>query len=278
MQHLPIYLYTNVFDVILDLDSTVIGANRVMYQRELNIQKGLKNQIRIQFKNSDQKKIRVFSTQTYIFSMYDAINQRMLIEKPLEILDSATTATRGLAQLTLNESETIDLAKSNYKFTIKCLNSDGSFSPAYSNTYYGVSGTLNVLDDSFPILRESLTISNFSQFYNDSTQLYEFNSGNLYAFPEYKGNVALHTLAFYMSAYRGTVIIQGTLENSPGAGNNYATISTKTYNQFSGIDYVNFNGVYSYIKVTHIPAIGPGDLNNLNTAYSGTFDKLMLRS
>lgn len=278
MQPLPIYLYNNLYDVILDLNPTVIGANRVMYQRDLNIQKGFKNQVRIQFKNSDQKKIRVFSTQTYVFSMYDSLNQQLILEKPLEILDVATTATRGLAQLTLTESDTADLLKSNYKFSIKCLNSDGSYSPAFSNTYYGITGNLSLSDDAFPVLKPSSSISTFSQLYNASTLLYEFNSGNIYANPEYNGNSALHTLAFYLTGYRGTVLVQGTLENSPGSGNHYATLITKTYNQFTGIDHINFNGVYTYIKIIHIPNKGPGDIDNLNSAYSGTFDKLLYRS
>ena len=83
MQNLPIYLYPNTLDVILDLDATTRGVNQIMYQRDLTIQKGIKNQIRIQFKNSDQKRVSVATTQTFVFSMFDAINQRLLIEKEI---------------------------------------------------------------------------------------------------------------------------------------------------------------------------------------------------
>ena len=72
MQILPIYLYPNSIDVIIDTDATIVGVNRMMYQRDLKIQKGIKNQIQVQFKNSDQKKIRIFNTQTFVFSMFDA--------------------------------------------------------------------------------------------------------------------------------------------------------------------------------------------------------------
>jgi hypothetical protein len=47
MQKLPIYLYQNILNVILDRDATVKGVNQVMYQRDLIIQKGIKNQVRI---------------------------------------------------------------------------------------------------------------------------------------------------------------------------------------------------------------------------------------
>ena len=79
MQILPIYLYPNTLAVILDLDATTRGVNQVMYQRDLKIQKGIKNQVRVQFKNSDQKKVRIYNTQTFVFSMFDAINQRLIV-------------------------------------------------------------------------------------------------------------------------------------------------------------------------------------------------------
>lgn len=278
MQNLPVYLYNYKFNVILDLDETVKGVNRVMYQRDLKIQKGIKNQVRVQFKNSDQKNVRIFNTQTFVFSMFDAINQRLIVERPLEVLDTGSTSTKGLAVLTLTESDTIDLDKSSYKFSIKTLDSDGSYVPAYSDTYYGISGNLHLLNDVFPKLKDSVVIDTFVKTYNDEIQKYEHKSGNIYAEPEYNSNNALHTLALYLTNYRGTVYIQGTLDNSPGSSGNYSTIVTKIYNGTNGIDYVNFNGVYSYIRIVHVPAQGPTDLDNDNPAYFGSFDRALYRS
>jgi len=67
MQSLPVYLYSNTLDVILDLDPIIKGVNRVMYQRDLKIQKGIKNKVRIQFKNSDQKRIPINQHDVYVF-------------------------------------------------------------------------------------------------------------------------------------------------------------------------------------------------------------------
>lgn len=279
MQNLPVYLYQNLLDVILDLDPTVIGVNNVMYQRDLKIQKGLKNSVRIQFKNSDQKRIRVYSTETYVFSMFDAIDQRMIVEKELSILDEGTTATKGLALLTLNESDTIDLTRTDYTYSIKKLESDNTYSPAYSNTYYGINGTLHLLDDVNPVLQPSKTITDFLMSYNATTDLYEFKSRAIYADPVYQGNTALHTAAIYMTGYRGTVTILGTLNNNPNDTGYYGVIETRTYNGYTGIDYINFNGVYSYINFLYVPAQGPGDLDNKdNQAYRGTLDKILYRS
>lgn len=278
MQNLPVYLYNYKFEVTLDLDGQTKGVNRTMYQRDLTIQKGIKNQVRIQFKNSDQKNVRIYNTQTFVFSMFDAINQRLLIEKPLEILDSATTATKGLALLTLDESDTLDLDKSSYSFSIKLLSNDGSYSPTYANTYYGMAGTLHLKNDVQPVLQDSKTITSFIKTYNDSIQRYEHKSGNIYADPTFNGNTALHTIALYLTNYKGTVYIQGTLDNTPDNSGNYTNIVEKTYDNTSGVEVINFNGIYSFIRVMHIPAKGPTDPDNDNPAYYGSFDKVLYRS
>jgi hypothetical protein len=277
MQFLPIYLYANKLDVTLDLDATIRGVNQVMYQRDLTIQKGIKNQIKIQFKNSDQKRISVSTGTIFVFTIFDAINQRQILEKNLDVL-AQTTSTRGMALLTLNESDTLDLDKSSYTYSVKVLDIDGTYTPAYTNTYYGMNGTLHLSNDVYPVLKDSTTITSFNPTFNPDTGLYEHKSGNIYASPEYNGNTALHTVALYTTAYRGIVKIQGSLDNNPTADASYYTISTKGYTGFTGVDYVNFNGVFSYIRIVHIPATAPAEYNNNNPSFFGSFDKILYRS
>ena len=279
MQNLPVYLYNYKLDITLDLDATVRGVNQVMYQRDLKIQKGIKNQVRVQFKNSDQKNVKIHNTQTFVFSMFDAINQRLIIEKELEVLDVNTTATKGLALLTLNESDTLDLDRTSYQYSVKLLDAEGgAYTPAYANTYYGMAGTVHLNSDIFPVLQDSKVVDSFTITYNDDIQLYEHKSGNIYASPEYNGNSALHTVAMYMTGYKGTVYIQGTLDNTPGSSGNYSTITTRTYTGFTGIDPVNFNGVYTYIRIIHVPSTAPAESNNDNPNFFGSFDKALYRS
>lgn len=278
MQNLPVYLYPNSITLTLDLDINTRGVNQVMYQRDLKIQKGIKNQIRVQFKNSDQKNVKIYSTQTFVFSMFDATEQRLLIEKNLDILDVNTTSTRGQALLTLSESDTIDLPKSDYTYSVKVLDTDGSYLPAYSNTYYGMAGTLHLTEEIYPKLIPSREIKSFLPTFNGNTNLYEHRSDNIYAYPEYNGNSALHTVALYMTGFRGTVYLQATLYNTPASFDRYATITSRTYNNFTGVDYINFNGVYSYIRLMYIPSTKPGESTNDNPTYFGSFDKVLYRN
>ena len=280
MQVLPVYLYPNNYDVILDLDPTTRGVNQVMYQHELKIQKGIKNKVRIQFKNSDQKRITVSDTGTYVFSMFDAINQRLLIQKELEVLDDGfTTSTRGQAVLTLSESDTIDLDRSSYQFSVKYQDpADGTYLPAYSNTYYGMAGTVQLMQDVYPVLQPSQEIVSLLTSFNQGTMLYEHKSGNIYAYPEFNSNSALHTVATYMTKFKGTVHVQGTLSNQPDSYGKYFTIDSRTYTGFSGVDYINFNGVYTYIRLLIVPATAPAETTNDNPSFFGSFDKALYRS
>jgi hypothetical protein len=277
MQSLPIYLYHNTTDVILDLDPTTLGVNQVMYQHDLKIQKGVKNTVRIQFKNSDQKRIPISNTSTFVFTMFDTLDQRLLIEKKLDVLDDGTTlALRGLAELTLTESDTLDLDTSSYQFTVKYQDPvDRTYQHAYADTYYGVKGTIHLLQDAYPKLIPSQEIVSFNNHLNTTSMKYEHRSGGVYAYPEYNGNTALHTMALYMTRFKGTVYIQATLDNSPTG--NYSLVQTLTYNGFTGIDYVNFNGVYSYVKAYYVPATAPAESGNDNPAYYGSFDKILYR-
>jgi hypothetical protein len=276
---LPVYLYTNLFEVILDLDNNN-RINQVMYQRELKLQKGLKNTVQLQFKNSDQKLLNIASNQ-FVFVLFDTVNQRNLIEKDVEILDDGTTlALRGLGKVTLTESELLACESVYYKAAIKAVDSDGSYTPAYANTYYGVGATVEVRHDIFPVLVPSQEVTHFDVYYNaDQSKLqYEYYSGNLSAHPEFKSNVALHTVAAYMTRYRGRVLIEATLENDPATFGNYAVISDKTYDRFTGIDYINFNGVFAKVRVRYIPAKNPVTQLNNDTTYAGTVDKILYRS
>lgn len=280
---LPVYLYTNLFEVILDLDDNN-RINQVMYQRDLKLQKGLKNTVQLQFKNSDQKLVDIRSKQ-FVFVLFDAENQRNLIEKDVRILDTSTSTTstsllKGLGEVAFTESDLGACESVYYKAVIKASDEDGSYVPTYANTYYGVGATVEVRHDVYPVLVPSQEVVNFRTYYNadQNARRYEYYSGDLNADPEYSSNVALHTAAVYMTNYKGSVIIEGTLENTPMDFGNYAVISTKTYNGFSGIDYTNFNGIFSKVRIRYIPAKNPISQENNDTNYAGKVDKVLYRS
>lgn len=278
---LPVYLYANLYEIVLDLDNNN-RINRIMYQRNLTLQKGVKNKIQLQFKNSDQKLLSV-TNKTFVFILYDNTTQRQVIEKIVTILDDGTTyALKGLGEVVLTESELEQCIAPFYTLCVKAQDTDGSFLPTYANTYYTAGATVEIKTQMYPALVPSQEITAFTVTYNYDldAQQYEYYSGNIHANPEFNSNSALHTMAVYMTNYRGIVLIEGTLENSPMDFGNYAIISQKTYNQFTGIDYTNFNGIFSKVRVRYIPSKNPATLHNgeNEVAYHGTVNKAIYRS
>jgi len=336
MQNLPVYLYPNKTDVLVDSDNGTRGAYNAMYQRELKIQKGLKNKVQLQFKNSDQKPIRILaatttsdfvssntfilsvsntasiavgmapsinSTLTYFqggtfvsdigsgtvtintqnpvynpeineflspllldistgtqitfgnsftFNMFDSINNNLLISKSVDILDDGvSTATRGLALLTLNENDTRELETTSYTFGITQVDEEGANLATYSNVYYGINGTLQLTADLYPMPRATTEVIKFANYYNRNSLKYDFYSPNLRAYPEQN---QVTTLALYLNKFKGTILVQATMENFPGTFANYATIATLTYTTpTTKVIYQNAVGSWSDVRVLWTP-------------------------
>lgn len=283
MQNLPVYLYTNLFEVTLDLDENT-RIRQVMYQRPLKIQKGVKNTVRVQFKNSDQKLLNI-NNRNFKMYVYDISDDRSLVlSKNIQVLDIGSTATvyatKGLGEIVFAENEIQDIDSKPHNFSIVEVDDDGSESPSYANTYYDVAGTMEIKDEVFPKFRPSIEISNFQRVYNsDVAKLqWEYDTGNIRTYPERLKKSSIQTVAYYLRNFKGTVLLEGTLENSPTTYGNYALIDTKTYNGTSGVDYVNFTGLFTHIKITYIPAKNPSTGVNDDTVYAGYFDKVLIRS
>ncbi len=336
MQKLPVYLYSNLYDIQVNLDDGIRGAYNTMYQRDLKFQKGVKNKVQLQFKNADQKPVRIKSQSTttglitsatftltlasaagialgmfpsvesdseifqpgtyvaeisgnevtvanqnpaynptldqflspilknistgtaitfkknFVFSMYDSTNNNLLISKPLEITDDGvSTATRGLALLTLTESDLRDIDISLYNFGVTETDFDGANLSTYSSVYYSVNGQAKVSAELFPTPKPTQEITSWQKYYNNSELKYNFYSGNLRSYPEFN---QVTTVAIRLNGFKGQVLVQGTLENNPGTFANYATLNTLTYTvATTGTVYANADGLWSDVRIKWIP-------------------------
>jgi hypothetical protein len=210
--------------------------------------------------------------------VFDEVERKLVMTKDVTILDNASTTTnvlKGIGQVVFTEHDTENVDAKSYKFSIIKVENN-SWTPVYSDTYYGVSGTVEVRNDVYPAVRPSLALSEFQRNFNADSdkRWWEWYSGNLKTAPT---NSFMHTTAFYLTRFKGKVIVEGSLENTPGYYGNYATITTKTFNGFTGVSYANFTGMFTNIRVRYIPDKNPVDLLNTDPAFTGTFDKLLYR-
>ena len=230
MNKLPVYLYSNLFEVILDLDQNR-SIHKIMYQRKLKIQKGFKDSIQIQFKNSDQKPVPISTGTTYTFDMIDSSGRELVLSKTLEV----TSSTKGLSLVTFDPLDTINLVAGSYKFVVKQDNGDGTFTPAYSNTYYGITGDLEIVEDGFPIgypiQTVTSTVLETGKDYdrNPGDMGFVFVTGWLRPVLRASNTMTNTTAVVTLAGFKGTITVEGTLDNNPsGSGHANAQAFTLT--------------------------------------------------
>lgn len=261
----------------MDLDQNK-GIHKIMYQRKLKIQKGFKDSIQIQFKNSDQKPVSV-STGTYYFDMIDSSGRQLVLSKPLTIVDDAiTTSTKGMAVASFDPIDTVNLTAASYKFLVKKDNGDGTFTPAYSNTYYGITGEVEIVEDGFAIGYPVQTVDIKKL---ESGKEYDRTFGSMgYIFvsewmrPIVRPTTAATTssVLITLASFAGEITVEGTLDNNPSpAGQANAQAFTVT-NYISstpaqGTIQLSWNGAYTAVRVKVKPSTDGVLSNYFPTGY-----------
>ena len=241
MNKLPVYLYSNNLSVILDLDQNR-GIHKIMYQRKLKIQKGFKDTVQIEFKNSDQKPISITGND-YYFDLLDNEGKQYVLNqsKRLDIVETvgtdSTIVSKGIATVTFDPFDTLDLQAANYKFVIKRDNGDGTFTPAYSNTYYGITGDIEVVSDGFPTgypqqVVDFKTLETGKEYDRTFGSMgFVFRTGWLRPVVRATSTATQTSADITLAGFKGTITVEGTLDNSPSpAGQaNAQTFEIATY-------------------------------------------------
>lgn len=275
MLKLPIYIYETGYTLFSDLDGAVKQGYTPMYQKDIQVVKGVTNTIKFTVKNQDQKPLDI-SGETFTFNLINKETGAVYLQKPCTTVDDGSTvATKGVATLTLTESDTADLVSKFYKFSVsRTIGGTGNHA-TYANTYYEVAGTMEIVDQVYASFTNSVELPNTdfvrpltSNFYAPNGQITEYISSLYDAQPEYKRNGALHTITHYSSNYTGTLTVQATLDSQVSADTSWVNLTTINLTSNDTIGYTNISGVYNYLRLKHLP-------DNSNT---GTIDKVLVRS
>ena len=299
MSKLPVYLYPNDITLIIDPDNNR-NTNNTMYQRKLQLQKGFSDTVNIVFKNSDQKPIPLSTTTTYTIDLLDSAGRQLVLSKPITIVDDGITlALRGAASLSFNPIDTINLAAGSYKFIVKRTNADGSYTPAYANTYYGITGEIEILEDGFPIgfPVQTVTLAQLEAGkqldFTPAHRGYSFYSPWIRPYHSATTTPTLTSAIISLNNFVGVVSVEGTLDNTvSGAGSANAaaaTISSYTINTASISNLqLSWNGTYVAYRFVVYPNADGFGVNyyptgfpigsNLNNYPNGFIDRIQLIS
>jgi len=254
MQIIPRYLVNNRTTIIAN-EAGFITEYRPVYTRQLQIYRGIDNVVEFKVLNADQKPISL-DGYTPKFQAFDE-NRNLIIEHAGEQVYAAdgSTPLKGIFKIVVTDNDTINIKQQFLSYSIHLVDASSNNVLTYSDSYFGNQGTIKILNEAYPGPKAAGMVSELRPF--GSGEFAYWASEPLDAQPGINGNAALHTAVFYTDGYKGTVVIQATLDNNIDNGNEWADIETVL---FSGEETeptpVNFNGVYSFIrfKATSEPA------------------------
>ena len=243
MQLLPRYLVDNTTTVVADL-AGFITEYRPVYNKQLQLYKGIDNVLDFRLLNADQKPV-LLTSYTPKFVAFDENNQ-MILEKDATVEDDGSTTTRGKFKVTVTENELLNVKQQYLTYNVYLQESDGDKVLTYSHSNFDNDATIFVNGRTFPGPLNSYSVTSFEQ---EAVGVDKWYSSTIDAQPGINGNEALHTAAVYTASYSGDVVVQATLDNQVTESTQWADVATLT---FVGTETepkpVNFNGVFSHVR------------------------------
>ena len=237
------YLVSNRINILAN-EAGHITEYRPVYQRQINVYKGIDNVLEFKLLNADQKPVDV-DRYTPKFVAFDE-NQNMIIEHDgvnLQVGDSTSYANKGLFKIIISENDLLNVKDQFLSYNVYLVDYDGTNVITYADEAFGMNGVIKVNSNAFP---GPATARSINSFLEDNGA---WNSEPTDAQPGINGNEALHTAVVYTDGYVGNVIVQVTLDNQIVDGTDWADVNTLV---FDGTETeptaVNFNGVFSFVR------------------------------
>lgn len=259
MQLTSRYLATNKTVLVLDEWTGTLTEYRKVYNRQLKIIKGIDNVLTFEIKNNNQKPVSILNTYTAKFQAFDQENT-LVLSKTGTIKETATPNYKGQFTVNITDNDTLNLDGQYLTYFVHLVDNNNNNVVTYADAQFDAKGTIELDTGTLPGPKDPYKISQFTEISTDV-----FASEAVQAEPALNGNEALHTTAIYTTGYTGDVTIQATLENLVDSNTNWVDVSTTSIANPTEPKYINFNGVFSWIRIKHAPT-------------AGTIDKVLIRN
>lgn len=237
------YLVQNKIQLVAN-NTGFITEYRPVYQRTINVYKGIDNTLDFRLLNADQKPIDLTTTSDIVFTLFDD-EQQQIARKLCTVVD----ALKGTFKVVLSENELLNVKQQYLSYNIYLVDANGTPDLTYTDAHFGNNGVIFVSADAFPAPLMSHEITSFNQEGGlDSTLYYATNliSGQ----PEINGNEALHTAVIYPNGFTGTLTLEATLTNDISTPDqiNWAQVATIEMTDAISPVPLNFYGVFNYLR------------------------------
>jgi hypothetical protein len=235
-------MYTTIGYLYNQIHTVTVGTgpsdrwNLMYYAKNVKLHKGVDNPVKFRIKNQNQKNVDVSNSEFYLY-ITDAATNAEILNKTL-ILESATT---GLVSTVITEEDLLDFDLVRYHYGIKMVDSTGNEYPIYVDDNYSATGVIEVSNTAYPNHENSteLTVTGYD------TDDIAYTS----TIPVTATNNGIHTVAYYLTGFSGTIVVQGHLEDSNTVfETDYISITENTYANQTGVVSLNFTGLFKGIR------------------------------
>lgn len=189
MQKISSYLYPNRIELLADLDGFSVEFKSV-YQRNVKIYNGIDNTIEFDIKNADQKRIDLATLSVIELNIMD-VSGNALPNSPYRV--TPITDKKGIAKVTIPQEDLNDLTPQFLTYSVSAVK-DGADVMLYADTHFGAVGTIELIGNAMPIIRDD--------------RIYNTFTGEI----DFMGNVIYHTSSIPATFYEAVPTTQLSFE------------------------------------------------------------------
>ena len=233
MQTLACYLYPILLECQVIVNESTTTRYPIVYANRIKLYKYANNQIKLLFKNNDQKSVD-FAGYTVEFSIFK--NRGSAVQTVATTIPPGPPVVTN-AVLTINSVlDSLDPGLYNYSIT---ANVNAVDVVVYNDDNYSVVGEVEVAA------------------INPSTAVAAVLTPNLGITNYAAGNSTLHTFQIDFGSFVGTVRFQASLDLQPGTSNTWFDFSSDTISTTPTTSRLyNFVGAYSWVRVVVVTTSG----------------------
>jgi hypothetical protein len=266
MQKISSYLYPNRIQLLADLAGFPVEYTNV-YQRTINLYKGIDNTLEFDVKNADQKRIDL-SDLALVFTMMDTEGNQIL-QKEVTVFDQETK--KGLAAVTVLASELVNLNHQFFRYSVYADDGAGTQTLLYGDSRFGAKGTIELKGDAMPTPQPDRVMTTFLTM-TDEEGTTIWTSGPLSPHIYVSSPTTVTTMAIYTTGLTGDVEVQVSLDASLSNDAIWTTLETISIEPSDTITNRTYTGMYNWFRLKY---------TNGSTVYdpvAGSVDKFIIRS
>ena len=244
MQLVPRYLVKNRVNIILSQHG-FITEYRPVYQRTINIYKGIDNPLQFRLINADQKPVNI-SSYTPVFVAYDS-KDRLLVEREATILEDEDSNI-GMFSVTISDADIRNTPAQYLTYAVYLVdNQTGQKIVSYSNSHFEAPGIIALKDGVMPKMTPAKEDSNFFNFKIEDVDYWATNS--IETGPAVNSYDSIQTAAVYATGYTGKIIVQVSLDPQISIPVHWANVSETQVTDLQTVLPITFAGIYNFVRV-----------------------------